>query len=86
MQRPILSLKPIPKYNLNGNIEYIPPRGYNSHTDHFMVLFNAMRGKGKIVEDAEYGLRAAAPALMANLCYKQEKIIKWDPKAMKLVG
>lgn len=74
------------KGNLNGTIEYVPPRGYNSHTDHFLVLFNAMRGQGKIVEDAEYGLRAAAPALMANLCYKQDKIIKWDPKAMKLQG
>jgi len=74
------------KDNLNGSIEYVSPRGYSSHTDHFLVLFNAMRGNGKIVEDAEYGLRAAAPALMANLCYEQEKIIKWDPKDMKLVG
>jgi len=71
--------------NLSGNIEYVPPRGYDSHTDHFLVLYNAMRGNGEIVENAEYGLRAAAPALMANLCYQQDKIIKWDPKEMKLV-
>ena len=74
------------KSNLSGNIEYVPPRGYDSHTDHFLVLYNAMRGNGEILEDAEYGLRAAAPALMANLCYTEDKIIKWDPKAMKLVG
>lgn len=72
--------------NLSGEVEYVAPRGYDPRVDHFIVLFNAMRGEGTIVEDAEYGLRAAAPALMANMCYLENKIIEWDPNAMKRVS
>ena len=69
--------------SLGGEVEYVAPRGYDPRVDHFIVLFNAMKGKGSIVEDGTYGLRAAAPALMANLCYLENKIIEWDPEAMK---
>jgi len=36
------------------------------------------------VEDAAFGLRAAAPALACNDSYFQKKIISWDPDGMKL--
>jgi hypothetical protein len=38
-----------------------------------------------VIEDAEFGYRAAAPALLCNDSYFQEKPIKWDPVAMRLV-
>jgi len=71
---------------LGGSVEYVAPRDYDPRVDHFIVLFNAMRGKGEIVEDAVYGLRAAAPALMANICFQENKIVEWDPEAMKRVS
>jgi hypothetical protein len=36
------------------------------------------------VEDATFGLRAAAPALACNNSYFEGKIIKWNPENMKL--
>jgi hypothetical protein len=38
-----------------------------------------------VVEDAEFGFRAAAPALSCNESYFQNKTIHWDPINMKLV-
>ena len=68
-----------------SEIEFAAPEGYNSHIDHHANFFNAIRTNKKVVEDASFGFRAAAPALACNKSYFEEKIIKWDPINMKLV-
>jgi predicted dehydrogenase len=68
-------------------LEYVADKGYNgAHFDHFYNLFNAMRTNGKVSEDALFGYRAAAPALLCNDSYFNNKIIHWDPSALKLVS
>ncbi|HAS60368.1 MAG TPA: oxidoreductase [Algoriphagus sp.] len=56
-----------------------------AHYDHFGNWFNAIRTGGTVVEDPVFGFRAAAPALLCNDSYFQDKFIKWDPVNMKLV-
>lgn len=60
------------------------PEGYNDHLDHLTNFFDAIRTGGPVVEDAEFGLRAAAPALACNDSYFRNQAIHWDPVAMKL--
>lgn len=68
-------------------MEYAAEEGYKgAHFDHFYNLFNAMRTGGKVSEDALFGYRAAAPALLCNDSYFQNRIIQWDPKALKLIN
>jgi predicted dehydrogenase len=69
---------------LGGTREFHAPRGYDSRVDHFDYFFKAMKGGPPVVENAAYGLRAAAPALLANMCYLDNRIYEWDPDAMKL--
>ena len=38
-----------------------------------------------MLEDAAFGLRAAAPALACNLSYFEDRIVRWDPDEMRLV-
>jgi hypothetical protein len=38
------------------------------------------------IEDALFGYRAAAPALLCNDSYFQGKAIKWDPMNLKLLA
>ncbi len=45
-----------------------------------------MRTKGQVNEDALFGFRAAAPALLCNDSYFNNKIINWDPINLKLVN
>lgn len=64
---------------------YVAEKGYKgAHYDHFSNFFNAIRNNGKVVEDPVFGFRAAAPALLCNESYRQNKFIQWDPVKMKI--
>ena len=66
-------------------IRYEVERGYlGAHLDHFVRFFDAVRGGPPVAQDATFGLRAAAPALACNLSYFQDRIVGWDPEAMRL--
>ena len=67
-------------------MEYSAEKGYNgAHFDHFYNWATAIRNKGQVVEDALFGYRAAAPALLCNDSYFNNKIIKWDPQNLKVI-
>ena len=53
--------------------------------DHFVNFFTAIRNGGKVTEDAIFGYRAAAPALLCNDSYTQDTAILWNPEKMHLV-
>ncbi|MFP2995249.1 Gfo/Idh/MocA family oxidoreductase [Spongiivirga sp. MCCC 1A20706] len=60
--------------------------GYKgAHYDHHGNLINAIRNNGSVIEDPIFGFRAAAPALLCNDSYFNDKFMKWDPVKMKLV-
>ncbi len=69
-----------------GETIWEAPEDYKGgHHDHFYNFFQAIRGKGQIVEDPIFGLRAAGAALLANTSYFEQKPVNWDPNAMKMV-
>ncbi len=72
-----------PKYK---PIEFKTPDGYDDRKDHFMNFFESMRTKKPVVEDATFGLRAAAPCLACNDSYFAKRPIKWDPVKMRVIG
>lgn len=53
--------------------------------DHFVNFFNAIKTGGKIIEDATFAYRAAAPALLCNESFKQDKAMLWNPETMQLI-
>jgi len=58
--------------------------GYKgAHYDHFANFFHGVRTGEQVAEDAVFGFRAAAPALLCNDAYFGNKIINWDPVGMK---
>jgi predicted dehydrogenase len=72
------------KRKTKEDIVFKAPAGYSDHLDHFTNFFDAIRTGKKVVEDAEFGFRAAAPALACNESYFTKKMVQWDPVAMKL--
>ncbi|MBC6490470.1 Gfo/Idh/MocA family protein [Flavihumibacter stibioxidans] len=81
---------------VSGRKRILPPqeftfraeKGYKGGPyDHFVNFFDAIRkGKGgKVVEDAVFGYRAAAPALLCNDSYREDKAMLWNPEKMELV-
>jgi hypothetical protein len=60
---------------------FLPPQGYDDRLDHFKNFFAAMRGGPPTVEDAAFGLRAAAPAVLSNDSHFEQRFIAWDPVA-----
>ncbi len=72
------------KRKTKENIVFKAPAGYDDHLDHFTNFFDAVRIGKQVIEDAEFGFRAAAPALACNESFLSKKIVKWDPVNMKL--
>jgi predicted dehydrogenase len=68
-----------------GLDKYVAPRDYSDSYDHFKNFFASVRSRQPVVEDAVFGYRAAGAALLSNLSYERDAIVKWDPEAMKLV-
>jgi len=65
---------------------YAAPKGYDERLDHFINFFESVRSGKPVVEDASFGLRAAGPALAANLSYFDKKVIHWDPLQMRVLS
>ena len=63
--------------------KYVVPRGYDERYDHFVNFFTSVREKKPVYEDAIFGFRAAAPALLCNESLRLGKILGWDPEQMK---
>ena len=65
---------------------YAVPKGYDERIDHMVNFFNSVRSGKPVYEDATFGYRAAAPALLCNESYRRKQEIDWDPVAMKVVS
>jgi hypothetical protein len=63
---------------------FAAPDGYDERLDHFRNFFAAVRSRKPVVEDALFGLRAAAPALLCNLSYDQGQPVGWDAETFKV--
>jgi len=66
--------------------KFAAPDAYDDRYDHFVNFFESIRTGKKVVEDATFGLRAAGPAVLANLSYEKSKVLLWNPDTMKIVG
>ena len=66
------------------DIIYKQPEEYDEHLAHHANFFDSVRSGKPVVEDAEFGFRAAAPCLACNESYYKKKIIYWDPEKMKI--
>jgi predicted dehydrogenase len=66
--------------------KYVVPKGYDERFDHFVNFFRSVREGKPVYEDATFGYRAAAPALLCNESYRQKREIDWDPVVMKVVS
>jgi predicted dehydrogenase len=66
--------------------KYVVPKGYDERFDHFVNFFRSVRDGKPVYEDATFGYRAAAPALLCNESYRRKREIDWDPIEMKVVA
>ncbi|MBI5281367.1 MAG: Gfo/Idh/MocA family oxidoreductase [Candidatus Solibacter usitatus] len=69
-----------------GEERWLAPRGYSDEADHHANFFEAVRTRKPVVEDAVFGLRAAAPALLTNESYHAGKTVSWDAEKMQVKG
>ncbi|GAB5517764.1 MAG: hypothetical protein RhofKO_00150 [Rhodothermales bacterium] len=71
--------------SLNEEMHFTVPDGYDSRYDHFVYFFNSIREGSALVQDPVFALRAAAPSLLCNASYRDGKIYRWDPDAMRVI-
>jgi predicted dehydrogenase len=68
------------------SITFEAEKGYKGGPyDHMNNFITAIRKNGKVAEDAVFGYRAAAPALLCNDSYYQNAPMFWDPEKMLLL-
>ena len=72
------------KREIKPDIIYKQPDDFDAHLQHHTNFFDGVRTGKPVVEDAVFGLRAAAPCLACNESYFEKKIINWDPVEMKI--
>ncbi len=65
--------------------KYAVPPGYDERYDHFVNFFKAIREQKPVYENATFGLRAAAPALLCNQSLRLGHEMRWDPVQLKVV-
>jgi predicted dehydrogenase len=65
---------------------YSAGSGYSAHHDHHRAFWNAVRTRKPHMEDAFFGMRAAAPALLSNQSLYENRLLMWDPQSMKVVS
>jgi len=63
---------------------WLPPRGYSDQYEHHVNFFQAVRTRKAPVEDAVFGFRAAAPAVLSNVSYFGGRTVEWDPVNLKV--
>ena len=61
---------------------YRRPQGYSDLDHHFQNFIEAVRSRKPHVEDAAFGMRAAAPAVLSNTSHFEKRPVHWDPRAM----
>ncbi|MDG2371184.1 MAG: Gfo/Idh/MocA family oxidoreductase [Flavobacteriaceae bacterium] len=77
--------KKVVSFNTGETLWEAPASYKGGHYDHFYNFFQAIRGKGKIIQDPTFGLRAAGAALLANESYYQAGSVNWNPETMMLL-
>ncbi len=65
-----------------GGMEFKAPDNYNDLYDHMGVFVDAIRNNKKVIEDARFGFRACAPAILTQESYYQGKPLFWEPQQM----
>ncbi len=58
------------------------PAGPGGTALHMASFLEAVRTRSPVVQDAAFGFRAAAPALLANDSYLERRTLGWDPDSM----
>ena len=78
---------PLSKVNINDATEtFVPPAGYSDLVDHEANFFHAVRSRKKVVENEEFGNRAAIGCHLANYSYFKQTAAVWDEAGRKIKG
>ena len=48
------------------------------------MIYEAVRTRKPVIEDAVFGLRAAGPALLSNMSQNDKRFYEWDPANMRV--
>ncbi len=76
-----------PQMNGPKEFKYTVPKDYKGDRyEHFVNFFASVRDNKPNIEDATFGLRTCGPTQCGNQSYFQQKIVGWDPVAMKILG